>query len=187
MAKVKYGLVVWLFLTVLCSKAIGQSYPVKYVTEDSFQIKQIGLTTSFTNRFDANSYIAGLLPLLQGLGFVTASIDSLYFDSTEASIALFLGQQYKWGRIRTAGEDAALLEIIRFPSIKGTMDFATLNTWQRKILDHLEESGHPFGKTFLDSIRIENNEVSALLKIEKGPIHRIDSMQVIGDAKVNNE
>jgi len=67
------------------------------------------------------------------------------------------------------------------------MDFATLNTWQKKILDYLEEHGHPFGKTFLDNILIENNEVFALLKIEKGPVHRIDSLQVIGDAKVNYE
>jgi len=187
MAKVKYSFLVFVVLTVLCARGWAQTYPVKYITDDSLQIKQIRLTTSFSNRFDANSYLAGLLPLLQAQGFVTASIDSLQIDSTEANVVLFLGEQYKWGQFRTAEKDAALLETIRFPAIKGKMDFATLNSWQKKILDHLEENGHPFGKTFLDSIRVENNEVSALLKIEKGPIHRIDSVQVIGDAKVNAE
>lgn len=187
MAKVKYSFLVFLFLTVLCATAIGQSYPVKYITDDSLQIKKIGLATSFANRFDANSYIAGLLPLLQGQGFVTASIDSLKIDSSEAAVALFLGEQYTWGEIRTNEADALLLEAIRFPAIKGSMDFPTFTSWQKKILDYLEENGHPFGKTFLDSIRIDNNEVSALLKIEKGPVYKVDSLQVFGDAKVNYE
>ena len=187
MAKVKYGLVAWLFLTVLWGKAIGQNYPVKYVTQDSVLVKAAGLTSTFANRFDANSYVAGLLPLLQSKGYLTASIDSFRFDSTDASIGLFFGEQYKWGKIRTSDGDAALLEAIRFPFLQGTMDFTKLTAWQKRILDHLEENGYPFGKTFLDSIRINNSEVSALLKIERGPVYKIDSLQVVGDAKVNYE
>ena len=187
MAKVKYALIVWLFLTVLWGKAIGQSYPVKYITQDSGLVKTEGLTTSFPNRFDANSYIAGLLPLLQSKGYLTASIDSLRLDSSDASVALFFGERYNWGNIRTSEADAAMLEAIRFPLLKGTMDFSRLGEWQKRILDHLEESGYPFGKTFLDSIRIEANEVSAHLRIEKGPVYKIDSLQIVGDAKVNNE
>ena len=66
------------------------------------------------------------------------------------------------------------------------MDFATLNAWQKKILDYLEENGYPFGKTYLDSVQINNNEVYALLKIEKGPLYKIDSIHVVGDANVSN-
>jgi outer membrane protein assembly factor BamA len=185
MAKVKYSFLVFVVLTVLYGTAIGQAYPVKYITEDSLLVKKIGLATTFPNRFDANTYIAGLLPLLQGQGFVTASIDSLKIDSLEAHVVLFLGNQYKWGQIRTPETDAPLLEAVRFPSVRGAMDFASFTAWQKKILDHLEENGYPFGKTYLDSIRIDNNEVSALLKIERGPLYKIDSLQVFGDARVN--
>ncbi|HEX8315976.1 MAG TPA: hypothetical protein VF609_13335, partial [Flavisolibacter sp.] len=186
-AKVKYRLVVWLFLTVLCGKASGQTYPVKYRTTDSIQVKQIGLPTSFPNRFDANTYLAGLLPLLQSKGFVTASIDSLRLDSSEASVALFFGERYKWGLIRTREENSPILEAIRFPVIKGAMDFSSLSDWQKKILDYLEENGHPFGKTYLDSVQLHGDEISAVLQISKGPLYKIDSIQVIGDAKVSQE
>jgi len=187
MAKVKYALIVWLLLTVLVERAVAQAYAVRYISEDSSLVKKTGLISSFANRFDANSYLAGLLPLLQGQGFLTASIDSLQVDSTHASVSLFFGEQYRWGQIRTRGSDAPVLEAVRFPVMKGNMDFATLHAWQKKILDHLEDNGHPFGKTYLDSIQINQNEVSALLKVETGPVYKVDSLQVQGDAKVSSE
>src|SRR5215207_10173032 len=153
MAKLKYGFGLLLVLT-MWNSAIAQSYPVKYITEDSSQIDKIGLIKTFPNRFDANSYLAGLLPLLQGKGFATASIDSIRIDSAEARIVLFLGEQYKWSAVRTLEKDAPLLEAIRFPGMKGGMNFSTLNLWQKRILDHLEENGRPFGKTYLDSVRV---------------------------------
>ena len=187
MAKVKYRLVAWLFLTVLWGSAIGQQYPVRYICDDSTKVAQLGLPTSFPTRFDANSYLVGLLPLLQGKGFITASIDTLRIDSAGATVGLFLGDQYRWGTIRTKETDAPLLEAIRFPAMKGNMSFAAIQDWQRKILDYLEETGHPFGKTYLDSIQLAGEEVSAVLQIYKGPLYKIDSVQVIGDAKVTRE
>ena len=185
MAKLKYGFGLLLLLT-MWTAAIGQTYPVKYIAEDSSQIEKIGLIKIFSNRIDANSYLAGLLPVLQGKGFVTASIDSMRIDSADARVVLFLGDQYKWSAIRTQEKDAPVLEAIRFPEMKGGVNFTTLNIWQKRILDHLEENGRPFGKIYLDSIQVNGEEVSAVLKIEQGPPYKIDSIQVFGDAKVNN-
>ena len=185
MAKLKYGLVLLLLLT-MSNTVIAQDYAVKYIAEDSSQIEKIGLIKTFPNRIDANSYLAGLLTVLQGKGFVTASIDSIKIDSADARVVLFLGDQYKWSAIQTQKKDEPLLEAIRFPEMKGGMNFSTLNLWQKRILDHLEENGRPFGKTYLDSIRVNGEEVSAILKIEQGPYYKIDSIQVFGDGKVNN-
>lgn len=189
MAKVKYSIGAILFLTVWWSTLAAQAYPVKYVVayNDSVQLVKATLPTTFPTRFEASSYIASLLPLLQARGFVTASVDNVQIDSTKAIINLFLGEQYKWSSIRTRESDAPVLEAIRFPVIKGVMNFSTLTAWQKRILDYLEETGHPFGKTYLDSIQFTNDEVTALLRVEQGPVYKIDSIQVIGDAKVNNE
>jgi outer membrane protein assembly factor BamA len=185
MAKVKYRLVVWLFLTVLWGKAMAQPYPVTYIAEDSVKLTEAGLVSRFATRFEANTYLLSLLPLLQSKGYMTASVDSMRIDSTEAVVQLFFGDRYQWGAIRTNETDAPLLEAIRFPVMKGRMDFAAFQTWQKKILDHLEESGHPFGKTFLDSVQLTGNQVNALLQINRGPVYKIDSIRVIGDAKIS--
>lgn len=187
MAKVRFGFWAVLFFTVFSAKGFGQGYRVAYRSDDSVQVKAQSLLTSFANRFDANGYLATLLPTLQGKGFLTASVDSVHLDSTVATVALYLGEQYQWGLIRTRPGDAPLLEAVRFPALKGVMNFAALEAWQKKILDYLEDNGRPFGKTYLDSINISGSNVSALLRVDEGPLYKVDSLQVFGDAKVANE
>ena len=189
MAKVKHRIAAVLVLTLWWWGAFAQTYPVKYAAAgaDSVRLATLSLPVSFASRLEADGYIANLLPLLQSRGFVTASIDSVKADSVSAVVGLFLGEPYKWSRIRTMEKDASLLETIHFTAFKGAVDFSTLSNWQKRILDYLEENGHPFGRTYLDSIEINGDEVSALLKIEKGPLYKIDSIQVMGDAKVNRD
>jgi outer membrane protein assembly factor BamA len=189
MAKVKHGIGVLLVLTLWWNHALAQVYPVRYQINgaDSVYLNNLSLPVSFPSRMEANTYLAGLLPFLQSKGFVTASIDSLQLDSAAAVVALFLGEPYQWSRVRTSEKDAPVLEAIHFPALKGALDVATLASWQKRILDYLEESGHPFGKTYFDSIQVNGHEVEALLKIDKGPLYRIDSLQVIGDARVNRD
>ncbi len=112
MAKVKYSFAAIFLLTVLWGSVAAQVFSVKYVVDatDTLQLEKAALPSTFSSRFEASSYIAGLLPLLQSKGFITASLDSVSIDSSEATIHLFLGDQYKWGSIRTRESDAAVLE-----------------------------------------------------------------------------
>ncbi|RYZ55378.1 MAG: hypothetical protein EOO14_13320 [Chitinophagaceae bacterium] len=179
MAKVKQRIGVLWVLTLLWWGASAQVYPVRYIASatDSAQLASLSLPSTFQSRFEANAYLAGLLPLLQGKGYLTASIDSMRVDSAQASVDLYLGESYQWGTLRTAQKDASLLEAIHFPTPKGAMDFAAISNWQRRILEHLEETGYPFGKIYLDSIALTPGGVTALLKIEKGPLYKIDSIR----------
>lgn len=187
MAKVKQRIGALWVLTLLWWSASAQVYPVRYEAgaADSAQLAGLSLPSSFASRFEANAYLAGLVPLLQSKGFVTASIDSLEVDSTQGFVRLYLGDVYQWGKLRTTKADASLLESVHFPDPKGPLNFADLKTRQQQILNYLEENGYPFGKVYLDSIAIGSNGVEALLKIDRGPLYKIDSIQVIGDAKVN--
>ena len=49
------------------------------------------------------------------------------------------------------------------------MDFSQVQQWQEKILNYLENNGHPFAKVYLDSLQLDNEKVSAQLKLDKGP------------------
>jgi outer membrane protein assembly factor BamA len=50
----------------------------------------------------------------------------------------------------------------------------------------LENSGYPFARVYLDSLQLEKDKVTALLKINKGPAYKIDSIRVYGNAKISN-
>src|SRR5205085_2297593 len=80
-------------------------------------------------------------------------------------------------------------QLVHWPSqiFSGAVDYALIQTWEQRILDHLEERGHPFGKVFLDSMNIEGDGLSATLKIIPGTVYQIDSIVIHGDAHVTNE
>lgn len=66
------------------------------------------------------------------------------------------------------------------------MQFSELQAWQQKIIDYLENNGHPFAKVYLDSFGLIDNNVEAILKVNRGPLYHIDSIRIYGDAKITN-
>jgi hypothetical protein len=40
---------------------------------------------------------------------------------------------------------------------------------------------------YLDSLQIESEKVWAQLKLEKGPSYKIDSIRILGNAKISND
>jgi hypothetical protein len=168
MAKLKHLLAAISFLTTFYTVG-AQSYIVHYKTPegDTSFSQTLSLKKDFTSQTEASLYVVQIPSLLQRKGYITASLDSIRFDSSSASAVIYLGEQYKWARIITREQDAFILQSVRWPDdIKGAIDFSSLQSWQRKILDYLEENGRPFGKVYLDSISITGSEVNALLKIE---------------------
>ena len=178
-------------LTILLKTLVAQSYPVQYhFTGNQPTGDDVGLKTSFASRNDANAYLAGLPALLTTQGYITASIDSLSIDSSQAQVQLFLGEQFKWASINIYPEDEEILNFLQWPkkSFKNDfIDWKLVHNWQERILHHLENTGYPFAKVYLDSIVLVGNEVAGWLKIEKGPLHKIDSIVIEGDARISKE
>ena len=163
---------------------------IRAVDKDSAFLNGVGLQNNFASRAACVDYINKLPGVLQSKGFVTASFDSLSYDSLSARLVIFFGQSYHWAEIRTDSANSSLLNSIgwRPKSFSGkSIDFDKLQLWQNKVLDYLENNGHPFAKVYLDSLQfVEDNKVSALLKIEEGPVYKIDSLRVYGNVKVSN-
>lgn len=159
------------------------------VDKDSTFLNEVGLQNSFNSRAACVDYVNKLPSVLQSKGYVTASLDSLSYDSLSARIVIFLGEPYHWARLNTQQVNPSLLNSVgwREKNFPGKpMDFSQVQTWQEKILNYLENNGHPFGKIYLDSFQVlEDNQVSAALKVEEGPLYRIDSVRLYGNAKVS--
>lgn len=172
-------------------QAQDTAYLVHYVIVDStLQPTRPTLTTSFPSRENATSYISGLPALLQGKGYISASVDDAAYDSTQAQVQLYLGHLYKWARLRTLPEDEALLQGIRWNSnafVNKPLLFTDWQSRQQQLLSYMEEAGYPFAQIYLDSVSLNNQEVSAILKVERGPLYKIDSIRVHGEVNVSNE
>jgi outer membrane protein assembly factor BamA len=162
------------------------------VDKDSVFIqKQLGLITSFKARQTCSEYVYSLLPLLQAKGYVAASIDSVTYGDKSASLRLYVGEAWRWAQIDTRHTDPTLLAAVGWNSKtfnRHPMDMRMFRIRQQLMLDYLENNGYPFARISLDSIVLkEFSEVSAMLKVDKGPLYKIDSIRVFGTAKISND
>ena len=189
--RLQISLLVFLLLCIIIGSAQNRyNIYLRGVDMDSGNIvAKTGLQTSFTSRIACEEYINRLPGYLQSKGFVTASIDSLKYESGFASILLFTGEQYLWAQLDAKYIELSLLDAIGWREkmfSNKPMDFSQVRLLEEKMLNNLENKGYPFAKVFLDSLQLDNDKVSALLKLIKGPLYKIDSIRIYGNAKISN-
>ena len=183
-------MLVFSLLSIYTSAQTKYQLNIHGVDKDSAQlVKELGIQTEFISRFACTDYITNLPGLLQAKGYVTASIDSLQYDSLAARMVLFAGNRYLWAQLDTKNIEPALLDAIGWRKtlfLDKPMDFVQVQQWQERILDYLENNGHPFAKVQLDSLQIDNEKVFATLIVKNGPLYKIDSIRIFGNAKITN-
>lgn len=158
--------------------------------DSSFSLQPLKLQTEFTSKSLCTGYIKGLPALLGSKGYPTASVDSTEENEKGTTIYLFLGKRYEWVRLMPVDIDKEAMDAGRFRE----KDFAgkliniqQLLALQQRLLDHYEKTGYPFAEIFLDSIRLDDNRMDALLRVRKGPLYHIDSIRVLGKAKISRK
>jgi outer membrane protein assembly factor BamA len=160
------------------------------VDKDSSFLARLGIPTSFNNRNLCIDYINRLPSELKARGYVTASIDSLRYDSAYARIVLYVGDIYRWAGIDATQIDPDILQSVGWRErefMNKPMDVAEIQQWQNRILVYLENNGYPFARVYLDSLRIAEEQVRVKLKLDKGPLYHIDSIRIYGNAKISND
>ncbi len=163
---------------------------IKYTGKDSaFEPAMLQLRTSFPTQFSCIQYIDQLPALLRSKGFPTASVDSVFSDTAVTSIELYLGRAYQWMYLKPEGIEQRALDESRFAN----RDFAgkpidpeRLQQIERRILLYYEKIGYPFAVVYLDSARMRQNQMTAILKINPGVLYHIDSIRVFGKVKINS-
>lgn len=175
-----------------CVSAFAQNkydLTVQYADRDTNQLTlRLGIQTSFASRQACMAYVSQLPGLLQGKGYATVSLDSIRYDSLGARIVVFAGEAYKWASLDARHIDPALLDAVGWKEklFSGRpIDFSQVQFWQERMLNRLENTGYPFARVYLDSIVLDSNKVSALIKTDKGPLYTIDSIRLYGNAKIS--
>jgi len=164
---------------------------IKLVDKDSsFKPELLKLQTGFADKASCNSYINGLPTLLSSKGYPTASVDSVFENQAATTIHLFLGKQYQWIKLMPDGIEKAAVEESHFKEkdyVGKLLNISQLLALQEKILNYYEKNGYPFAEIFLDSIRLDENKMEALLRARKGPLYHIDSIRIFGKAKISKK
>lgn len=181
------------FFLVLASYAMAQdSYRLEIVPVDkplSFFTNTLRLTQDFPDRDACTRYVIGLPALMQEKGYITASLDSISYDSTFARVVIYAGSIYYWNKLDTRRVDPALLDAIGWKAsgFEGKpLDIQLNQGLQQRMLSYLENNGHPFGRIYFDSMQVNGDSLSGQLVVDKGPAYKIDSIRLYGGAKISN-
>jgi outer membrane protein assembly factor BamA len=161
-----------------------------YVDKDtSFHEESLKLQTSFANLTSCAQYVNKLPSQLNLKGYIAASVDSLRYDSSFATIHLYIGKQQHWIKLRADSIDKVALDESGFSENffdHKLINISQLQSMQRQILNYYEKNGYPFAGIFLDSIHQNDEGMNAEMKVNKGPLYHIDSLRLYGSAKISN-
>ncbi len=202
MATKKYNLRPAIFITLLlCAVVFPDAFCqpvdtiqhrliVRYAGKDSsFSSGDLQLKNAFGNQPLCLDYINKLPSMLRTRGYLAASIDSIWLDSTSTTILLFPGPQQKWIQLTADSVEKNILAATGFLPAgfnHQPVNFLQVQALKERILDYYENNGHPFAAVSLDSFRMGNNEMNATLHVQPGPLYHIDSIRVFGKGKISN-
>lgn len=179
-------------LLLPAGRAAGQSYSLRIQRVDGTEAVPAGIlkiSASYGEQLDAMSALQGIVPQLQEVGYLAASIDSLGVRRDGYDVYLYLGQTWRWGRLSLERLPKSLLAAtgITEGQYQGrNLSPSTISKLSERILDWCDNNGFPFARIGLDSLRdAGNHTISAKLALDPGAVIRFDSVIVEGNVRVN--
>ena len=166
----------------LCTLSV---HPVEAVA-----LPPLSLTYAFASKTGCLQYVAQLPGLLQAKGYLSASIDSVEEESNRVTINLFVGKRYTWKHLFLDSTVSNLLATLHynFGAVGGEpFNPAKVDAIYSKVLDFCENNGYPFANIKLDSIVVNDSLISARLTLDKSVYYSIDSIRMLGKAKLSND
>jgi outer membrane protein assembly factor BamA len=183
--------IILLLLLSAASVKAQTKFPLQYhLVDTSLEISKLGLQQEFTNKSSCSEYIFQIPQLLHKKGFIAASVDSVVLDSASAAVWLFVGKTFKWAGLKTDSIPQDWLNAAGYREknfSNQVVNMQSVQQMQERLLTKLENNGYPFAKVYLDSFTMAEEGISAVLKINKGPLYKIDSIRVYGNVKISNQ
>lgn len=174
-----------LFSTFLRSQ---DNYTIEFTTDDYKKIKA-NVQLGFKDSLSALNYITELRLFGIKKGYLTCSIDSLFYEKRKYSVAFYVGQ--KFGaielRLKSSTENQhlqkgkfneKLIQKIPFKPIE-------LSRFLRNTQNELLNNGHPFGRINLQNISYNGEHVSAEVNIHTGQTYHFNKIILKGDSSIS--
>lgn len=176
-----------------CRLAVAQSggYQLNIINTDKQAIfKKIVYKKQFTTKEFLQKELNKVYVSLIEEGFITASVDSLVWDSLNAMAYVSAGQKHKWTRLRYDKKDQAMISKLGYNEqfFSGRpFRYRELSGLMEKVIVYYENHGYPFASARLDSLEIIEGQVQSKLVIDKKEFLKLDSLITEGEGKVSRK
>ncbi len=167
-------------------------YQMKWLPDSASAFVINKLLTNENARLDSMQCIQKVNQVIHKLAeqsYLTASVSNIKFSDSVCTIAIHLGNAYKW--IKLSGGNVPE-EILSASGWRQNLFYNQLFNHQvyvqkiAQIISYLEQNGYPFAQVKLDSVQVINDGISALLNLDKGDLVKFDTIEIIGDASIKS-
>jgi len=120
---------------------------------------------------------------LYELGYLSAFYKISKVDSLSLNVEFLAGKIYRMVQIRQGNVSDEIMNKVGFKPLKyknSPFSQRQITKLINSILDYAENHGYPFATVKLDSIQIQDNNISALLNYNSGPSIVFDSLLIDG-------
>jgi outer membrane protein assembly factor BamA len=155
------------------------------------QIEQLvkALPNTVISASDIDMSANKLCAALWQKGYLQAYTTST-IDSNNISTTIEAGTKYTWANISldTVARRIAQQANTALLSLNGkAVSAATLGAMAEQILQYCEQHGYPFAQMYLHDAKISSNTIAAELKVDRGPLILIDSINIEGDVELSDK
>ncbi|GAA3938886.1 POTRA domain-containing protein [Hymenobacter algoricola] len=141
---------------------------------------------SASDSLSALREVRNLVLALQADAYLTASADDLRWQHDTLSVQLYVGEKFRWARLRNGNLGDALLTRAGFrDKLYQNRPFEP-SEWakfQQKILAEAENQGYPFATVRLDSVQLRGADIEGRVVLDRGRVVVFDSIQIVGKTK----
>ncbi|RNI32467.1 hypothetical protein EFA69_03850 [Rufibacter immobilis] len=127
------------------------------------------------------------LSRLQEEGYLAAAIDSVHRRNDSLKVYVYSGRPYTWASLRNGNVGEGLLEKVGFrEKLYSNTPFrpAEFAQLQQALLREAENSGYPYASVQIDSLRLYQDSLSGVLRVVRGALMLIDSVQIMGTSRM---
>lgn len=137
---------------------------------------QMGFTDSLT----AIKEIFLIKNALQEDGYLTASLDSVSVEQKTFVAHMFVGRRYKWGKLEVSGIPADWRKSSIGKKVNQPINGEDYSESFSKLIGQANDNGFPFATAELDSLKVIDQSIHGLLRLETGPLIRFDTLDING-------
>ena len=167
--------------------AQSKQYKIHFVSVDDISNEILKLYSGFQgDSIAVLNKLSDLKNELHDQGYLSASIDSVLFNTNVVTAYVFQGKKYIIGEIDYSKiERVAIDKLGLHQKRKPNGNIYQLIDQKNKLVQYYENTGYPFVKAYFEPFEIKDSVFVAGLKVEKGNYYSIDSIHIKSDAKIS--
>ena len=176
-------------LFVFAFGAKSQSVTLKIKSnEPKSLVTKLNYRKKLPDKKEAFKEIDNILLTLQYKGYLLASADTIYSDSNSVSALISENVVFKTAYLKLGNLDPTLaskLGISEKLYFNKPFRYTEVARSLEKIILYYENNGFPFASVNLDSVSSQDNQLSAVINVKKNKYFKIDSIKIVGSARIN--